>query len=304
MRTAFAQTLIELAARDDRIVLLTGDLGFSVLENFAERFPRRFFNVGVAEANMLGLATGLAKQGFIPYCYSIATFASMRGYEALRNGAVLHHLTVRIIGIGGGFAYGHAGPTHWALEDYAIMRAQPGMTVIVPADPAQTANAIRSTLEHPGPIYFRIGKGGDAAVPGLDGLFCLGGVNVVREGKDLALIATGGISTEAGTAADLLMANGIETSIIVAATLSPAPTAELSALLSRFTFVATIEEHYLVGGLGSLVAEVIAERGLRCRLVRCGIKRLPDALGSQQFLRAHCGLTAAGIANTVKSALA
>src|SRR3954469_24923245 len=137
MRKAFVASLCELAARDERVMLLTADLGWSVLEPFAERFPNRFLNVGVAEQNMLGVATGLARQGRVPFVYSIATFASMRGYEQFRNGAVLHRLPVRVVGIGGGFAYGHAGPTHHALEDLAIARAQPGVTVLAPADQAQ-----------------------------------------------------------------------------------------------------------------------------------------------------------------------
>lgn len=290
MRTAFAQTLMELAARDTRILLLTGDLGFTVLEKFAKQFPNRFFNAGVAEANMIGLATGLASQGFIPYCYSIATFASMRAYEQIRNGPVLHQLPVRIVGIGGGFSYGHAGPTHFALEDYAIMRAQPAMTVIAPADPAQTRTIIRDTFNLPGPIYFRIGKGGDPEIPNLNGRFRLGGIEVIREGKNLAMIATGGIASEVVAAADLLAKDGIEGTVAIAATLNPPPSDELAALLSRFSLALTIEEHYTVGGLGSLVAEVVADNGLRCRVRRCGVERLPDTLGSQEWLRAKCGL--------------
>ncbi len=129
MRTAVIQTLISLASRDDRILLLTGDLGFMVLEPFAARFPDRFFNVGVAEQNMVGLATGLAEAGFIPFVYSIATFITMRPYEFIRNGPILQHLPVRFLGVGGGFEYGPAGPTHHALEDLAVMRTQPGLTV-------------------------------------------------------------------------------------------------------------------------------------------------------------------------------
>ncbi len=138
MRAALLETLHELAAADERVLLITGDLGWSVVEPFARRFPMRFLNVGVAEANGAGIAAGLGQLGFVPFLYSIASFSSMRCYEQVRDGAILHGLPVRIVGVGGGFAYGHAGATHYALEDVAMMRAQPGMTVLVPADPAQT----------------------------------------------------------------------------------------------------------------------------------------------------------------------
>src|SRR5205807_8481796 len=152
MRRAFTNMLVELAEHDPRIMLLTGDLGYLALEPFSERFPDRFFNVGVAEQNMVGLATGLAEAGFIPFVYSIVTFASLRPYEFIRNGPILHRLPVRIVGVGGGFEYGSAGTTHHALEDLGVMRTQPGLTVIAPADSQQTRTAMRRTWDLPGPI--------------------------------------------------------------------------------------------------------------------------------------------------------
>ncbi|HMV46813.1 MAG TPA: 1-deoxy-D-xylulose-5-phosphate synthase, partial [Blastocatellia bacterium] len=145
MRAAFTETIVELAERDPRILLLTGDLGYCALEPFAEKFPDRFFNCGVAEQNMVGVATGLAEAGYIPFVYSIATFASLRTYEFIRNGPILHHLPVRIVGVGGGFEYGTAGPTHYGLEDAGVMRLQPGLTVISPADHQQTRTAMLAT---------------------------------------------------------------------------------------------------------------------------------------------------------------
>src|SRR5215211_9149428 len=142
MRRAFVQTLVELASQDPRVLLLTGDLGYMVVEPFAEAFPDRFFNAGVAEQNMVGLATGLAEAGFIPFVYSIVTFASLRPYEFIRNGPILHQLPVRIVGIGGGFEYGTAGVSHYGLEDIGVMRIQPGLTIIAPADFQQTRTAL------------------------------------------------------------------------------------------------------------------------------------------------------------------
>jgi transketolase len=160
MRDDFIAELADLAAQDERVVLLTGDLGYMVLDVFSSRFPDRFFNVGVAEQNMVGMATGLAEAGYVPFVYSIATFASLRPYEFIRNGPVLHELPVRVVGVGGGFDYGFNGITHFALEDYAVMRTQPGLTVVSPADSPQARAAVHATRELPGPIYFRIGKRG------------------------------------------------------------------------------------------------------------------------------------------------
>src|SRR5919106_782310 len=170
MRRSFVRALTEIADADPRVVLLTGDLGFSVIEDFADRHPGRFWNVGVAEQNMVGLATGLAEAGFVPFVYSIATFASMRAYEFVRNGPVLHELPVRIVGVGGGLDYGHNGVSHYALEDIAIMRTQPGMAVIAPADPAQAVAALWAAAELPGPVYFRLGKE-SSALEGVGGQF-------------------------------------------------------------------------------------------------------------------------------------
>src|SRR5499426_12070 len=168
MRKAFTRTLVELAEADSRIMLLTGDLGYLALEPFIERFPGRFLNAGVAEQNMVGVATGLAEAGFLPFVYSIVTFATLRPYEFIRNGPVLHRLPVRIVGVGGGFEYGPQGTTHHGLEDVAVMRVQPGMTVIAPADHEQLATALRATWNLPGPVYYRIGKDDKTIVSGLD----------------------------------------------------------------------------------------------------------------------------------------
>ena len=166
-----------------------------MLEPFAERFPDRFWNVGVAEQNMVGVATGLAEAGYTPYVYSIATFASMRGYEFVRNGPILHELPVRVVGVGGGMDYGHNGVTHYALEDAGIMRVQPGIAVVAPADPEQTRAALPAIAGPPGPVYLRLGKESQP-VPGLDGRFALGRAERIGEGRDVALVALGGMARD------------------------------------------------------------------------------------------------------------
>lgn len=289
MRRAFATTLAELAERDPRLLLLTSDLGFMALEPFSGRHPTRFFNVGVAEQNMVGIATGLAEAGFIPFVYSIATFATLRPYEFIRNGPILHQLPVRIIGIGGGFEYGTAGLTHHSLEDVGVMRVQPGLATIAPADFQQARTAFLKTWELPGPIYYRLGKDDKAVIPGLDGQFELDQLQVIREGHDLLFIAMGPVASEAVAAADRLAERGIEAAVAVIASINPAPRADLIQMLSRFDLAITVEAHYLNGGIGSLVAEIVAEEGIGCRVIRRGVSSNAHSLsGSQEFLyRAH-----------------
>lgn len=304
MRNAFVQTLTELAERDPRVVLMTGDLGFNMMEPFAERFPDRFYNVGVAEQNMVGVATGLAEAGMIPFVYSIATFASMRPYEFIRNGPILHQLPVRIVGVGGGFDYGNNGATHYGLEDVGILRLQRGLTVVVPVDAAHARTAFEQTYELPRPIYYRLSKGG-APIPGLTTDFELGRLARLRSGSDVALIALGSTVTDALAAAEQLAVEGVEAAVAVVESFNPSPNDDLADLLADVPLAVSIESHFVDGGVGTLVAEVIAERGLPTRLRRCGIEDLPRGItGSHAFLQERFGLSATAIAGTVTSLVA
>jgi len=303
VRRAFVQTLTELAADDPRILLLTGDLGYMALEPFADAYPDRFFNVGVAEQNMVGVATGLAEAGYTPFVYSIATFASLRPYEFIRNGPVLHRLPVRVVGIGGGFDYGPQGTTHHGLEDVGVMRIQPGMTVVAPADHQQCARVVRALSDVSGPAYLRLGKD-ESAIPGLDGRFEMGRAQCVREGSDVALIAMGGVATEAAAAAQLLGERGVSAAVWIVASVQPAPVADLAAALGGVRIALSVEAHYVNGGLGSLVAEVAAERGLGCRVIRCGVQRGPDGVcGGQRFLYDAHGVSRDALVRTALAAL-
>jgi transketolase len=303
VRNAFISALTEVAEEDLRIVFLTGDLGYMVLEPLIKRIPKRFLNVGVSEQNMMGIATGLAESGFIPFVYSIATFASMRPYEFIRNGPILHLLPVRIVGVGAGLDYGHNGVTHYALEDIAIMRAQPDMTIIAPADPAQAVTAAYRTTDVPGPIYFRIGKA-NATVPNLDGRFEIGRLERLGEGEDVAIVALGSMAGEAVAAAAMLARVGIGAVVAVVACMQPAPLDDLLELLSEVPNVATVEAHYRSGGLGSLVAEVIAENELQCRLVRHAVDAMPrGATGTLPFLNEMHGLSAQALTESIAADL-
>jgi transketolase len=303
MRRAFAETLAELAREDPRIVLLTADLGFMALEPFAEKFPERFFNVGVAEQNMIGIATGLAEGGFIPFVYSIVTFAVLRPFEFIRNGPIAHQLPVRMVSVGGGFEYGPNGISHYGLEDVALMRSQPGLSIICPSDVRQARASLRATTKINAPIYFRLSK--DDSTPEFGAPFEFGKPAVLREGKDVALVAFGPMAGETLAAAQELAAQGVQCAVVSVTSIAPALSENLAAIICSFPLVITIEAHYITGGLGSLVSEIIAERNLPCRLVRCGVRELPDGRsGSKSYLQDRCGISSAKLVQTVIDQLA
>jgi transketolase len=305
MRGTFIRTLVDLAAEDARIVLLVGDLGYTVVEPFAENYPDRFFNVGVAEQNMVGVATGLAESGYIPFLYSIATFASMRGYEFIRNGPLIHNLPVRVIGVGGGFEYGSAGVTHHALEDIAVMRALPGMQVIAPADFEQARTALLETWQDHGPIYYRLGKNNKDCIPDLNGVFNREQAELIRFGKEVLIVSTGSISREAVEAADILQAAGIQAGVALLAPVNPVDNEALATLLGAYKLIVSVEAHSVNGGLGSLLSEVIAEQGLSNRLLRLGVRTLNSGLtGSESYLNKIHGIDADSIARQVIDAVA
>jgi transketolase len=299
MRNAFAHALVEVAETDPRVVLLTGDIGFNVLEPFAERFPDRFLNVGVAEQGMVGLATGLAEAGLVPFVYSIGTFASLRPYEFIRNGPLLHSLPVRIVGAGAGLDYEFNGVTHYTLEDIAVMRAQPDMTILVPADPAQAVAVVHACTAIGGPAYLRIGKS-TATVPGLEGRFELGHLALLGEGRDVAIIALGSLAGEAVLARESLARQGIEATVAVVSCVQPAPVEELRELLEELPLAVTVESHYRTGGLGSLTAEVIVEHGLDCRLLRKAVEAMPRGItGTLSYLNELHGLSATSLVDAI-----
>ena len=266
MRTRFVESLVSLAAADERILLLTGDLGYMALEPFRDRFPSRFLNAGVAEQNLVSVATGLADAGYIPFAYSIAPFASLRPFEFIRNGPVHHQLPVRIVGMGMGLDYGLSGPTHYGTEDVAALRTLPGLRIIIPADARQVTRALEVTWNLPGRAYYSLSKDDRLHLPGLDGRFELGRLQVVRHGGDLAIVAMGSIAVEAEAAAAEIAARGIDATVAVVSSFQPEPTADVLELLSAFSNVVSVEAQAISGGLAAFLATAITENGLRCRL--------------------------------------
>jgi transketolase len=261
MRNTFIEALCDVAAQDERVWLLTADLGYSVLEQFRDRFPRRYVNVGVAEQNMTGVAAGLARCGKIVFTYSIANFPTLRCLEQIRNDVCYHECSVKVVAVGAGFSYGSLGYTHHGVEDLAIMRSLPNMTVVSPGDPVETRLATAALAAQPGPAYLRLGKGKEPIVhANLTPEFTIGKAITVRHGNDLTLICTGGLLPQTLATADVLSSNGIRTRVLSMHTIKPIDeTAILQAALETGRIL-TVEEHSVTGGLGSAVADVLAEK--------------------------------------------
>lgn len=302
MRAALIDALSSLAERDPRVLLLTGDLGFMFLERFRDRFPDRFINAGVAEQNMLGVATGLAKEGFVPFVYSIAPFALLRPFEFIRNGPVMHRLPVRIVGVGGGFEYGVAGPSHFMLEDLALTAALPAMTVVSPADATQVAPIIEQTKDLTGPLYLRLGKNDERRVGGLEGRFTLAEPLMLRQGSEVLVVTCGAIASSVAMAVDELAKEGSACGLLLLSTLNPVSHGSLLPALHRYGTIVTVETHYQRGGLGSLIAEALAGSGTGARLVSVAVEPNMDGhVGSQAYMEDAHGMSVPKLKERLKS---
>jgi transketolase len=297
MRTAFLDSLFDAAALDQRICLVVGDLGYSVVDRFATAYPRQFVNAGVAEQNMTALAAGMALSGKIVFTYSIANFPTLRPLEQIRNDVCYHRANVKIVAVGGGMAYGALGMTHHATEDLAIMRSLPGMTIVAPGDPVEAKHATQAIIAHDGPCYLRLGKTGEPAVHATDVEFRLGRAITVREGSDLTIISTGAMLKTAVDAADHLAAHRLGVRVLSMHTISPLDVDAVVAAATETRHVVTLEEHSINGGLGGAVAEVIAElRSPHAPLKRLALRpEFSTVVGDQQYLKSVHGLDLDGV---------
>lgn len=300
MREAFINTLLELAEKDERVFLVTADFGFSVLEKFAEKFPKRYLNVGVAEANAIGVSAGLALAGKIVFVYSIPPFITMRCFEQIRNDLCLQNLNVKLVGVKEGLSYGPAGPTHHSLIDIAIMRALPDMVVIAPGDPLETKEAVKKTVEHQGPVYLRLAGSGEPNVHQETPDFKIGKGILITEGDDISIIAFGNMLYSAKLAADKIKEKGKSVRLISMPTIKPIDKEIILGAAKETKAIFTIEEHSLIGGLGGAVAEVLAESENKVLFKRIA---LPDNFikesGSQEYLRQKFGLSVEKIVNNI-----
>lgn len=305
MRDSFIRTLTELAPQHPELLLLSGDLGFAVLDEFIARFPRQFLNVGVAEQNMSGLATGLALEGHTVFTYSIGNFPTLRCLEQIRNDICYHKANVKIVCVGGGMSYGPVGMSHHATEDLAILRSLPGMLVLSPCDCWEASEASRYLLSHRGPAYLRLDKSAAPPTAKSHETFKPGKIRTVREGSDVTLAATGGVLAEALLAADALVENGIFCRVLSVHTIKPLDTDTLIAAASETRGLITIEEHAIDGGLGGAISEVLMEAGAAPGFfVRMGLRNtFSSTVGTQQYLRKIYGLDASAIARTVTTKL-
>ena len=302
MRQSCLNSVYELAKRDDRVFFIGSDLGVGTLKQFREEMPERFLMEGISEANIIGVAAGLAMEGKIVYVNTIATFLTRRCYEQLVVDAALHRANIRLIGNGGGLVYAPLGPTHEAIEDLAILRAIPGMTIVAPADADEMCRLMPQTVDHQGPVYIRVAKGYDPIVTSDEHPFEIGKAICAREGDD-ALIVTTGITLGVGLdAAAQLASEGVEACVLHMPTIKPLDTDAIVRHVDAARAIVTVEEHTVIGGLGSAVAETMVEAsfGGAKSFKRIGIPDVfPDAYGSQASLMARYAITKENVASTL-----
>lgn len=301
-REVYRDIVAELLPVDERLVCLDSDTGMFSGTDFGDA-ARRYVNIGIAEHALMGAAAGLAKEGRIPLVNTMAAFASSRAVEAVKIDIALNNLPVRIAATHSGVSAGHLGPTHHALEDLAVMRALPNMTVVVPSDAASTDALVRQALELPGPVYLRLGRNATPDLPASDEVR-IGTAQTLRQGNDITIAACGAYPVLAALeAAETLAAEGIEASVLHVHTVKPLDTATLAAAASVTGTVITVEEHWRAGGFGAAVAETLTEL-LPVRVLRIG---MPDEFvpvsGSQRYLLERGGISSPAIADRARSAL-
>lgn len=302
MRDAFAREMTSLAAERSDVVLLSGDIGNRMFDNFKEVAPERFLNCGIAEANMMSVAAGMAMSGLRPVIYTITPFTTTRCLEQIRVGVAYHQATVVIVGTGSGLSYAELGPTHHSLEDMAILRTLPGLNVVAPADSAELVAQLHEALVSTNPTYIRIGKKGEPPIHSPSSKLGIGKANLLRNGRDLLVLGVGPILGEAIQAAEAVARGGISVAVASIGGVKPLDDEFLKRMAQRFPRWLSLEEHGVTGGLGSALLEWLAEQGgPYIRLRRLGV---PDAflhkLGNQSYMRSQLGLDADGLARTFR----
>jgi transketolase len=306
MRNAFADEITKLGAADKRVTLLSGDIGNKLFDNFKASSPGRFFNCGVAEANMMGVAAGLALNGLRPVVYTITPFTTTRCYEQIRVDVCYHRAPVLIVGTGAGLSYVDLGPTHHSCEDIALLRVLPDMTVLCPCDANELRAALRAALKHDGPVYMRIGKKGEPVIHQTPPQLEIGRAITMRAGKDVCLISTGNVMPLVLDVADRLAAAGVSARVESFHTVKPLDTARLTEVFKQYRIVASVEEHSRIGGLASAIAEwLAAQERQRAEFLGFSLAdRFLHEVGSQDYARRMLGLSPEVIVSGIKRALA
>jgi len=301
MRKTFFETLEKIAKDDTNIFLLTADLGVKFIDSFKTFQPKRFINAGIAESNMIGVAAGLAMSGKNVYCYSIIPFLIMRAFEQIRIDICYNDLNVKLLGSGGGLVYGAEGVTHQAIEDIALMRSLPNMAIVAPGDALEAKAVAEASVNYKGPLYIRFGRDIDTSIHQEESFdFEIGKGIVINRGKDICLIATGSMLYLAKLAIPGLESKGLRTTLVSMHTIKPLDKSLVEECLKDHRAIFTIEEHNIVGGLGSAVCEVVAESRFKGIFKRIGI---PDEycsdIGRVDYLREKVGLAPQNIVNLI-----
>ena len=300
----YGRVLCELGGDHHEVVGLSADLAKSTkIGAFGERFPNRFFNVGIAEQNMFGMAAGMAKCGLVPYVSTFAVFSSMRALDQVHTDICYQKLNVKIIGTHAGLSFGQAGSTHHCTEDLSIMRSMANMKVIVPADGMATAWAVAAAYETPGPVYIRINRGFDQRLyDSMDHALHIGRAVKLSEGSDVTIIACGSCVYQAVEAAKILRADdGITARVLDMHTIKPIDREAILEAVHDTRRIITVEDHNVIGGLGSAVGEVVAEGGMACAFQRLGIPDVFSIIGLHEDLMAHYGIDTNGIVESVRA---
>lgn len=304
MRDTFVKTLIELAKENKNIELITGDLGFGVLKPYWEQLPDQFTNAGIAEQNMTGIAAGMAIEGKTVFTYSIGNFPTLRCIEQIRNDCAYHNADVKIVCVGGGFVYGSLGMSHHATEDIAMMRALPDVVVTAPGDLTEAIEITKAIANHKGTCYLRLGRGGEKKIHDKIENFQLGKAIKIRDGQTVAVFSTGGILDYATEAANILNSENISTSQYSFPTIKPIDKETILECANKCEYIVTCEEHNIIGGFGSAVAEILAENNVKAQLIRIGLNDTYSCIvGSQSYLRDKYGMSVNSIVSKVKAAL-
>lgn len=305
MRQTAVNMVEELARRDERVVFIGSDLSPGLLKTMQNDMPERFFMEGVSEQHVIGMAAGLAMEGYVPYVNTIATFLTRRCFDQLAIDVCMENLPVRLLANGGGLVYAPLGPTHLAFEDMALLRALPNMAIVAPCDAEEMRRVMNASLDWPGPLYIRMAKGGDPVVSRAELGFAIGRAIPLKKPGEVVMISTGAMANRALAAADLLAEAGISAGVLHCHTVKPLDEAAVSDAIAGTRLAVTIEEHTRIGGLGSAVADLLAERDVRPSLLRLALPDAwPEGYGSQDHLLELAGLQPAQIAERVRTRLA
>lgn len=301
MRTAYLDTLYELAKKDQRVYALISDNGAIVYDQYRRDLPGQYLNLGISEANMVGMAAGMASCGKIPFAYTIGAFLAYRAFEFIRNDVCLQNQNVKIVGTGAGEVYSALGPTHHSTEDMGGLRALPNLAIICPASPLEVKKATRAAYEHEGPVYLRLGTNREPEIYGREYGFHIGKAVTLKDGRDITLIGAGSILKDVLEVAEQLQGEGINARVIDMHTIKPIDRDVIVKAVEETGKIVTVEDHDMIGGLGSAVAEVVAEYGKSVRFARIGLGGFSDGYGTYAQVKERNGIGVGIVCDKVRS---